>query len=198
MRTVPPASEPAAEAAAAASATLPPVATDAAPPTVTSTTATGGPRPAKRARRIATVPLPRAPRSMAISPEDLSDVEEEEDLGLSLSEEEDEEEEDEEEEDEDEKLRELIFPTLYAIFQQTRAQRCHLKVKNRSLRSLTRSCLYHNREDQLQRTLTDAETLLSKYCAAPAPPADTERDFNAAAPAPVGSAPAHAQQQQTP
>ncbi|UDF05972.1 33K protein [reindeer adenovirus 1] len=63
-----------------------------------------------------------------------------------------------------EKLRELIFPTLYAIFQQSRAQRCHLKVKNRSLRSLTRSCLYHNREEQLQRTLADSEALLSKYC----------------------------------
>lgn len=62
------------------------------------------------------------------------------------------------------KLRELIFPTLYAIFQQIRAQRCNHKIKNRSLRSLTRSCLYHNREDQLQRTLTDAEALLSKYC----------------------------------
>ena len=62
------------------------------------------------------------------------------------------------------KLREQIFPTLYAIFQQSRAQQCDLKVKNRSLRSLTRSCLYHKKEDQLQRTLTDSETLLSKYC----------------------------------
>ncbi|AP_000035.1 33K [Bovine mastadenovirus B] len=76
------------------------------------------------------------------------------------------------------KLRELIFPTLYAIFQQSRAQRCHLKVKNRSLRSLTRSCLYHNKEEQLQRTLADSEALLSKYCsAAPtrfSPPSYTE------------------------
>ncbi|ALE30474.1 33K [Simian adenovirus 17] len=61
-------------------------------------------------------------------------------------------------------LRKRIFPTLYAIFQQSRGQQLELKVKNRSLRSLTRSCLYHRREDQLQRTLEDAEALFNKYC----------------------------------
>lgn len=60
-------------------------------------------------------------------------------------------------------LRKRIFPTLYAIFQQSRGQQLELKVKNRSLRSLTRSCLYHRREDQLQRTLEDAEALFNKY-----------------------------------
>ncbi|ALE30298.1 33K [Simian adenovirus 8] len=59
-----------------------------------------------------------------------------------------------------------IFPTLYAIFQQSRGQRHELKIKNRTLRSLTRSCLYHRREDQLQRTLEDAEALFNKYCSA--------------------------------
>ena len=62
-------------------------------------------------------------------------------------------------------LRNRIFPTLYAIFQQSRGQEQELKVKNRSLRSLTRSCLYHKSEDQLQRTLEDAEALFNKYCA---------------------------------
>ncbi|AGT76945.1 splicing factor [Human mastadenovirus D] len=62
-------------------------------------------------------------------------------------------------------LRNRIFPTLYAIFQQSRGQQQELKVKNRSLRSLTRSCLYHKNEDQLQRTLEDAEALFHKYCA---------------------------------
>ncbi len=62
-------------------------------------------------------------------------------------------------------LRNRIFPTLYAIFQQSRGQDQELKVKNRSLRSLTRSCLYHKSEDQLRRTLEDAEALFSKYCA---------------------------------
>ncbi|AGK27142.1 33K [Baboon adenovirus 3] len=61
-------------------------------------------------------------------------------------------------------LRNRIFPTLYAIFQQSRGQQQELKIKNRSLRSLTRSCLYHRREDQLQRTLDDAEALFNKYC----------------------------------
>lgn len=63
-------------------------------------------------------------------------------------------------------LRTRIFPTLYAIFQQSRGQRHELKIKNRTLRSLTRSCLYHRREDQLQRTLEDAEALFNKYCSA--------------------------------
>ncbi|WPC86532.1 33 kDa protein [Human adenovirus 34] len=62
-------------------------------------------------------------------------------------------------------LRNRIFPTLYAIFQQSRGQEQELKIKNRSLRSLTRSCLYHKSEDQLQRTLEDAEALFNKYCA---------------------------------
>ncbi|AFQ34472.1 splicing factor [Human mastadenovirus B] len=62
-------------------------------------------------------------------------------------------------------LRNRIFPTLYAIFQQSRGQEHELKIKNRSLRSLTRSCLYHKSEDQLQRTLEDAEALFNKYCA---------------------------------
>ncbi|AMB43095.1 33K [Bat mastadenovirus WIV10] len=61
-------------------------------------------------------------------------------------------------------LREKIFPTLYAVFQQSRGQERDLKVKNRSLRSLTRSCLYHKSEAQLQRTLEDSEALFSKYC----------------------------------
>ncbi|AWO77113.1 33K [Tree shrew adenovirus 1] len=61
-------------------------------------------------------------------------------------------------------LRDRIFPTLYAIFQQSRGRTSTLKIKNRTLRSLTRSCLYHKREDQLQRTLEDAEALFSKYC----------------------------------
>ncbi|AXI68664.1 33K [Polar bear adenovirus 1] len=68
------------------------------------------------------------------------------------------------------KLREQIFPTLYAIFQQTRGKKTALKIKNRSLRSLTRSCLYHNTEDQLHRTLEDAEALFEKYCATPQVP----------------------------
>ncbi|ALE30369.1 33K [Simian adenovirus 13] len=63
-------------------------------------------------------------------------------------------------------LRNRIFPTLYAIFQQSRGQEPELKIKNRSLRSLTRSCLYHKNEEQLQRTLDDAEALFNKYCAA--------------------------------
>ncbi|BBF72839.1 33K [Mastadenovirus eidoli] len=62
-------------------------------------------------------------------------------------------------------LRENIFPTLYAIFQQSRGKNLCLKVKNRSLRSLTRSCLYHKKEQQLRRTQQDAELLLQKYCA---------------------------------
>lgn len=63
------------------------------------------------------------------------------------------------------KLRTEIFPTLYAIFQQSRGQPTSLKIKNRTLRSLIRSCLYHKSEDQLQRTQEDAEALLQKYCA---------------------------------
>lgn len=62
------------------------------------------------------------------------------------------------------KLRNQIFPTLYAIFQQTRGSSETLKIKNRSLRSLLKSCLYHKAESQLQRTLEDADTLLHKYC----------------------------------
>ncbi|AAT84632.1 33 kDa protein [Simian adenovirus 3] len=62
-------------------------------------------------------------------------------------------------------LRNRIFPTLYAIFQQSRGQQQELKIKNRTLRSLTRSCLYHKSEEQLQRTLEDAEALFQKYCA---------------------------------
>ncbi|AP_000016.1 33K [Ovine mastadenovirus A] len=61
-------------------------------------------------------------------------------------------------------LRAKIFPTLYAIFQQSRGQKTNLKIKNRTLRSLTKSCLYHKQESQLQRTLEDAEALLQKYC----------------------------------
>ncbi|AMB43035.1 33K [Bat mastadenovirus WIV13] len=64
------------------------------------------------------------------------------------------------------KLRDSIFPTLYAIFQQSRGQEKGLKIKNRSLRSLTRSCFYHKNEAQLLRTRRDAELLLRKYCAA--------------------------------
>lgn len=62
-------------------------------------------------------------------------------------------------------LRTRIFPTLYAIFQQSRGKPTALKIKNRTLRSLIRSCLYHKSEDQLQRTQEDAEALLRKYCA---------------------------------
>lgn len=69
-------------------------------------------------------------------------------------------------------LREKIFPTLYAIFQQGRGHSLDLKIKNRSLRSLTRSCLYHKNEDQLQRTLEDAEALFNKYCSSTLRPAD--------------------------
>lgn len=61
-------------------------------------------------------------------------------------------------------LRNKIFPTLYAIFQQSRGSPSALKIKNRSLRSLLKSCLYHKAEDQLRRTLEDAEALLQKYC----------------------------------
>lgn len=70
-----------------------------------------------------------------------------------------------EESPETRELRKRIFPTLYAIFQQSRGQEHELKIKNRSLRSLTRSCLYLKSEDQLQRTLEDAEALFNKYCA---------------------------------
>nr|WGN96504.1 33K protein [Lemur mastadenovirus]WGN96538.1 33K protein [Lemur mastadenovirus] len=62
-------------------------------------------------------------------------------------------------------LRDRIFPTLYAIFQQSRGSSRELKIKNRSFRSLTRSCLYHKTEAQLQKTLEDAESLFEKYCA---------------------------------
>lgn len=61
-------------------------------------------------------------------------------------------------------LRNQIFPTLYAIFQQSRGSAESYKIKNRSLRSLLRSCLYHKTEDQLRRTLEDANSLLQKYC----------------------------------
>lgn len=69
-----------------------------------------------------------------------------------------------EESDSNRELRDSIFPTLYAIFQQSRGQSADLKVKNRSLRSLTRSCLYYNDEKQLRRTQEDAEALFNKYC----------------------------------
>ncbi|AEM06279.1 33K [Bat adenovirus 2] len=61
-------------------------------------------------------------------------------------------------------LRNRIFPTLYAIFQQSRGSPTAFKIKNRSLRSLLKSCLYHRSEDQLLRTQEDAEALLNKYC----------------------------------
>lgn len=73
---------------------------------------------------------------------------------------------------ETQKLRNQIFPTLYAIFQQTRGSSQTLKIKNRSLRSLLKSCLYHKTESQLQRTLEDADTLLHKYCQHLTPQAD--------------------------
>lgn len=62
-------------------------------------------------------------------------------------------------------LRYEIFPTLYAVFQQSRGEERPKKIKNRTLRSLVRSCLYHKSEDQLVRTKKDAEALLQKYCA---------------------------------
>lgn len=65
--------------------------------------------------------------------------------------------------------RNKIFPTLYAIFQQARGYPETLKIKNRSLRSLVKSCLYHKTETQLKRTSEDAEALLQKYCARLAP-----------------------------
>ncbi|QKF54477.1 33K [Skunk adenovirus HUN/2009] len=61
-------------------------------------------------------------------------------------------------------LRNRIFPTLYAIFQQSRGCPTAFKIKNRSLRSLLKSCLYHKNEAQLLRTQDDAEALLNKYC----------------------------------
>ncbi|SMG83453.1 p33K [Bottlenose dolphin adenovirus 1] len=64
-----------------------------------------------------------------------------------------------------EALRAQIFPILYAIFQQSRGRKEKYKIKNRTLRSLTKSCLYHNSEAQLRRTLNDADALLQKYCA---------------------------------
>ncbi|APC26071.1 33K [Bat mastadenovirus G] len=63
-------------------------------------------------------------------------------------------------------LRNRIFPTLYAIFQQSRGSPTAFKIKNRSLRSLLKSCLYHKSEAQLLRTEDDAEALLNKYCQA--------------------------------
>ncbi|ADD17115.1 protein 33K [bat adenovirus 3] len=63
-------------------------------------------------------------------------------------------------------LRNRIFPTLYAIFQQSRGSPTAFKIKNRSLRSLLKSCLYHKSETQLLRTEDDAEALLNKYCQA--------------------------------
>ncbi|ALE15309.1 p33K [bottlenose dolphin adenovirus 2] len=63
-----------------------------------------------------------------------------------------------------EALRAKIFPILYAVFQKSRGRRQKHKIRNRSLRSLTKSCLYHNSETQLQRTLEDADSLLNKYC----------------------------------
>ncbi|AP_000355.1 33K [Murine mastadenovirus A] len=64
-------------------------------------------------------------------------------------------------------LRDDIFVTIYATFQRVRAlglDTYSLKVRNRTLRSLTRSCLYHQQESQLERTKRDAEALLSKHC----------------------------------
>lgn len=80
-------------------------------------------------------------------------------------------------------LREQIFPTIYAAFQQCRGGvnggLCSntVKVRNRTLRSLTRSCLYHRKLEQLERTQRDAEELLERLCrrrgytSAPAHPA---------------------------
>lgn len=67
-------------------------------------------------------------------------------------------------------LRESIFPTIYAAFQQCRGGHGGLcsdtvKVRNRTLRSLTRSCLYHRKIEQLERTRKDAEELLQRLCA---------------------------------
>lgn len=67
-------------------------------------------------------------------------------------------------------LREHIFPTIYAAFQQCRGGHGGLcsdtvKVRNRTLRSLTRSCLYHRKIEQLERTRKDAEELLQRLCA---------------------------------
>lgn len=62
-------------------------------------------------------------------------------------------------------LRIAIFPTLYAVFQRSEGRNpCNLKIKNRSLRSLLRSCLYATTETQLTRTKADAEALLQRYC----------------------------------
>lgn len=66
-------------------------------------------------------------------------------------------------------LREQIFPTIYAAFQQCRGGNGGLcsnavKVRNRTLRSLTRSCLYHRKLEQLERTQRDAEELLERLC----------------------------------
>lgn len=69
--------------------------------------------------------------------------------------------------DNHERLRNQIFPTLYAIYQQTRGQKKEFKIKNRTLWSLTRSCLYHKQESQLLRTLEDSEALFEKCCKAP-------------------------------
>lgn len=64
------------------------------------------------------------------------------------------------------RLRLTIFPTLYAVFQRSQGRNpCGLKIKNRSLRSLLKSCLYARTEGQLTRTKNDAEALLEKYCA---------------------------------
>ncbi|ACJ14521.1 33k [Murine adenovirus 3] len=64
-------------------------------------------------------------------------------------------------------VRDEIFVTIYATFQRARAldlDTYSLKIRNRTLRSLTRSCLYHQQESQLQRTKRDAEALLAKHC----------------------------------
>lgn len=61
------------------------------------------------------------------------------------------------------RLRLAIFPTLYAVFQRTQgATGPHLKIKNRTLRSLLKSCLYAKCDLQLTRTKSDAEALLEK------------------------------------
>ncbi|AIA22361.1 p33k [California sea lion adenovirus 1] len=64
-------------------------------------------------------------------------------------------------------LQAQIFPTLYATFQQIQAQGGkQYTIRNRTFRSLVKSCLYHQAEGQLRRTLEDAEKLFKKYCSA--------------------------------
>ncbi|QFX65720.1 p33K [Mastadenovirus porcusquartum] len=64
-------------------------------------------------------------------------------------------------------LQNQIFPTLYTVFQQIQAQGGkQYTVRNRTFRSLVKSCLYHQSETQLRRTLEDADKLFQKYCGA--------------------------------